>query len=128
MADDLCSGLRPLTHVNVKDYSIGGIGDAYMDRIPCGSLPYLRSLDTDRRLANLSDLIETYKVEGIIYHTLRYCDPFTFKAVETKKYFQDKVAFLEIHTEYAPADVEALRTRVEAFLELIQNLRAAQVA
>lgn len=127
VADDLCSGLRPLTHVNVKDYSIAGIADAYMDRIPCGSLPYLLSLDTDRRLANISDLIETYKVEGIIYHTLRFCDPFTFKAVETKKFFKDKVAFLEIHTEYAPADVEAVRTRVEAFMELIQNLRMAKV-
>lgn len=127
VADDLCSGLRPLTHVNIKDYSIGGIADAYMDRVPCGSLPYLLSLDTDRRLANMADLIDTYKVEGIIYHTLRYCDPFTFKAIETKKFFQDKAAFLEIHTEYAPVDVEAVRTRVEAFMELIQNLRLAKV-
>ncbi len=126
VADDLCSGLRPLTHVNVKDYSIGSIADAYMDRVPCGSLPYLLSLETDRRLANMADLIHTYRVEGIIYHTLRYCDPFTFKAVETKKFFQDRAAFLEIHTEYAPVDVEALRTRVEAFMELIQNLRVVR--
>lgn len=128
VADDLCSGLRPLTHVNVKDCSIGGIADAYMDRVPCGSLPYLLSLETDRRLANMSDLIGKYNVEGIIYHTLRYCDPFTFKAVETKKFFQDKAAFLEIHTEYAPVDVESLRTRIEAFLEVIQNLRMARVS
>lgn len=127
VADDLCSGLRPLTHVNVKEHSIGGIADAYMDRVPCGSLPYLLSLDTDRRLDNMAELINAYKVEGIIYHTLRYCDPFTFKAVETKNFFKDKAAFLEIHTEYAPVDVEAVRTRVEAFLELIQNLRMARV-
>jgi len=31
------------------------------------------------------------------------------------------VPFLEIHTEYSGSDFEAIRTRVEAFVEMIKN-------
>lgn len=123
VADDLCTGLRFITDVEAKDFSLAGIADAYLDKIPCASLPYPFPLETDRRLANLAHLIEVYRVEGIIYHTLRYCDPFTFKALETKNFFADKVAFMEIHTEYARSDIMSVKTRVEAFMELIHNLR-----
>jgi len=122
VADDLCSGFRFHGIPTPREPSIDGIADAYIGRIPCASLPYL-SLDTDRRLKNLLRMISEYRVEGMIYHTLRYCDPFTFKANETKKVLKDIIPLLEIHTEYASSDVESIRTRVEAFLELIHTLR-----
>lgn len=123
VADDLCTGQRFFSGIDIKDYSLRGVAEAYIGKIPCAALPYLLSLDTDRRLDNLSRLIDDYRVEGIIYHTLRFCDPFTFKANETKQFFKDRVAFLEIHTEYATSDEGAIMTRVEAFMELIHNLR-----
>jgi hypothetical protein len=52
---------------------------------------------------------------------LRYCDAFTFKAPETKRVFLDQgTSFLEIHTEYSGSDYEAIRTRIEAFIELVK--------
>lgn len=123
VADDLCTGQRFFAGLEVKDNSLEGIADAYLDKVPCASLPYPFPLDTDRRIANLSQLIDEGRAEGMIYHSLRYCDPFTFKANETKQFFKDKVAFMEIHTEYAPSDEGAIMTRVEAFMELIFNLR-----
>ncbi len=126
VADDLCTGQRFFAGLEVKDYSLEGLADAYLDKVPCASLPYPFPLETDRRLANLSQLIDECRAEGMIYHTLRYCDPFTFKANETKQFFKDKVAFMEIHTEYAPSDEGAIMTRVEAFMELIFNLRASK--
>lgn len=123
VADDLCTGLRFISNIEVKGFSLDALAEAYISKIPCASLPYPLPLETDQRLANIAHLIEEYKVEGIIYHTLRFCDPFTFKALETKNFFKDKVAFIEIHTEYAPSDIESIRTRVEAFKELIYDLR-----
>lgn len=128
VADDLCTGQRFFAGLEVRDYSLEGLANAYLDKVPCASLPYLMSLETDKRLANLSNLIDDYRVEGIIYHTLRFCDPFTFKANETKQFFKDRVAFLEIHTEYATSDEGAIMTRVEAFMELIHNLRLGKKA
>ena len=121
VGDELWSGLNPSLDVNIKEPSIKGIAYAYINRVPHGALPYL-DLETDGRLKNLKQLIKDYKASGVIYHTLRYCDPFTFKAGETKDALKKVgVPLLEIHTEYAGSDVEAIRTRAEAFVELIKN-------
>lgn len=120
VADDLWSGLTPSLGLNIKEPSIKGIANAYLNRVPHhAALPYL-DLKTDRRLENLKQLIRDYKANAVIYHTLRFCDPFTYKAPELKEVLKkDAIPFLEIHTEYAGSDVEAIRTRVETFVEMV---------
>jgi benzoyl-CoA reductase/2-hydroxyglutaryl-CoA dehydratase subunit BcrC/BadD/HgdB len=121
VADDLWSGFAQSLDVNIKEHTLDGIAEAYLNRVPHAALPYL-DLATDKRLANLRELIKEYRADGVIYHTLRYCDPFTFKASETKSVLQDEgVSFLEIHTEYAGSDIEPIRTRAEAFIEMIKS-------
>ena len=96
MGDDLWSGLNFFLNLNIKEATPFGVADAYLDRVPHASLPYL-DLKSDGRLANLKHQIEEFNADGVIYHTLRYCDAFTFKAGETKDVL-GKVPFLEIHT------------------------------
>jgi benzoyl-CoA reductase/2-hydroxyglutaryl-CoA dehydratase subunit BcrC/BadD/HgdB len=127
VGDDLWSGLNPFLNLEIKEPSIKGIAEAYINRVPHAALPYL-DLETDRRLKNLKQLIKDYKAQGVIYHTLRYCDPFTFKAGETKDVLKKEgIPLLEIHTEYAGSDVEAIRTRAEAFVELVKNKNLIEV-
>jgi benzoyl-CoA reductase/2-hydroxyglutaryl-CoA dehydratase subunit BcrC/BadD/HgdB len=127
VGDDLWSGLVPYLAVTVEEPSVAGVARAYLNRTPHGALPYL-DLATDRRLKRLRELIVEFKAQGVIYHTLRYCDPYTFKAKETKEVLaRDKVPLLEIHTEYAGSDVEAVRTRVETFVEMLRLQAAAGV-
>ncbi|BBB90019.1 MAG TPA: 2-hydroxyacyl-CoA dehydratase family protein [Methylomusa anaerophila] len=125
IVDDLCTGLRPFLSLNIAEISPAGIARAYLERVPCASLPRL-DIGGDRRLENLTELIRDYQPDGVIYHTLRYCDPFTFKANETKNFLGAEIPFLEIHTEYATSDMEGIRTRVGAFVELIKNLNPAK--
>ena len=119
VGDDLWSGLIPYVDVDIKEPTIEAVARAYLHRTPHGALPYL-DLKTDRRIARLKSLIATFKAEGVIYHTLRYCDPYSFKAKETKDILEKEgIPLMELHTEYAGSDVEAIRTRVEAFIEMI---------
>ncbi len=121
VADDLWSGLIPYLDVTIPENSLQGLAIGYINRTPHGALPYLE-LDTDKRILRLKELIKTFKAQGVIYHTLRYCDPYTFKAKETKDILQKEgIPLLEIHTEYAGSDFEAIRTRIEAFVEMIKN-------
>jgi benzoyl-CoA reductase/2-hydroxyglutaryl-CoA dehydratase subunit BcrC/BadD/HgdB len=120
VGDDLWSGLIPHVEVTIKAPTIEAVAWAYLHRTPHGALPYLE-LESDRRIARLKQLIGTFKANGVIYHTLRYCDPYTFKAKETKDILeQQHIPLLELHTEYAGSDIEAIRTRVEAFIEMIK--------
>jgi benzoyl-CoA reductase/2-hydroxyglutaryl-CoA dehydratase subunit BcrC/BadD/HgdB len=121
VGDDLWSGLNNYYQLNVRWPTIDSIADAYLDRPQHASLPYL-DLETDGRLANLKKLIKDFKADGIVYHTLRYCDAFSFKANETKEALKEShIPFLEIHTEYAGSDFEAIRTRIEAFVEMLKT-------
>ncbi|MEI8101976.1 MAG: 2-hydroxyacyl-CoA dehydratase family protein [Chlorobium sp.] len=119
IGDDLWSGLNFFIDLEIKEPTPYGVADAYLDRVPHGSLPYL-DLASDGRLANLKEQLKAFNADGIIYHTLRYCDAFTFKAGETKDVL-GSLPFLEIHTEYSGSDFEAIRTRVEAFIEMIKS-------
>lgn len=121
VADDLSTGLRFHRALEVKEPSIPGIADAYLERIPCAALPCTQSLESDRRFANLMTLIQDFQVEGAIYHTLRFCDSHSFKANITKRFLQEKLQmpFLELHTEYSPSDIEAIRTRLESFMDIL---------
>ena len=122
VGDDLWSGFIPYHKTNITDISVPGIARAYLGRTPHGALPYTPGIDSDRRVAELKELIAHYRAKGVIYHTLRYCDPYTFKAKETKDILSaDGIGFLEIHTEYAGSDYEAIHTRVEAFVEMLEN-------
>ena len=122
VGDDLWSGLVPSLEVDIKEPTLKGIADAFLSRVPHAALPYL-DLETDQRLKNLKSLVNEFQAQGVINHTLRYCDPFTFKAGETKEQLkQIGIPMLEIHTEYAGSDFEAIRTRVEAFVEMLKNL------
>jgi len=115
--DDLWSGFAPYYDIAIKTPDIEGIADAYLSRHPHASLPSME-IENDRRLFNLKKLVQDYNVDGILFHSLRYCDCFTFKANEIRSVFhENNVPFLEIHTEYAGSDFEAIRTRLEAFIE-----------
>lgn len=120
VGDDLWSGILPHLDLDIKEISPAGVALGYLNRTPHGALPYLE-LKSDKRLKKQHELLGKFKAQGVIYHTLRYCDPFTFKAKETKDVLaKSGIPLLEIHTEYAGSDYEAIRTRVEAFVEMIK--------
>jgi benzoyl-CoA reductase/2-hydroxyglutaryl-CoA dehydratase subunit BcrC/BadD/HgdB len=120
VGDDLWSGITPYLDLDIKEISAAGVALGYLNRTPHGALPYL-DLKSDRRLEKLHELVDEYRVQGVIYHTLRYCDPYSFKAKETKDLLAGRgISLLEIHTEYSGSDFEAIRTRVEAFVEMIK--------
>jgi benzoyl-CoA reductase/2-hydroxyglutaryl-CoA dehydratase subunit BcrC/BadD/HgdB len=126
VGDDLWSGFAPAIGVDIVAPTLPDLADAYIKRLPHGALPYLDQA-SDRRIANLKALIREFRVRGVVYHSLRYCDAYTFKTVETKNILKAiGIPLLDIHTEYAGSDFEAIRTRAEAFLEMVREADLAQ--
>jgi benzoyl-CoA reductase/2-hydroxyglutaryl-CoA dehydratase subunit BcrC/BadD/HgdB len=119
VCDNLWSGLAPYIDKKIEGTTLNDIADAYLGRVPAPALPYFDST-SDPRLKILKHLVDEREVNGVIYYTLRYCDSANFKVRNTKNALAGSdVPLLNIHTEYSGSDVGTIRTRVEAFIEML---------
>jgi len=81
-------------------------------------LAYQDSLQS--RFGHLKQHISEFKVNGAILVVYRYCDPYGFDVPAIKKYIESMgVPVLYIEDEYSMSTVPRMRTRIEAFLEMI---------
>ena len=66
-------------------------------------------------------MIADFKVDGVIYHVLRGClvYDFEFQAVETALR-EMEIPVIRVETDYNEEDVEQMRIRLEAFIEMIK--------
>jgi benzoyl-CoA reductase/2-hydroxyglutaryl-CoA dehydratase subunit BcrC/BadD/HgdB len=119
VGDLLWSSYASIADLDVKTRSLQGLIDAYLDRFPHAGLPHME-IDTDRRLSTLAEQVQERRAHAVIYYSLRYCDPFSFKMLCTKDYLRRSgVSLMEVQTDYGAMDTETLRTRLEAFLEML---------
>lgn len=124
VADTLCTGLRTFDDLLVEDATLKGLAHTYLYSSPCASCQDM-NLRSDRRLKKMLKLIREIPVDGIIYYCLRFCDPYSFKANEIKEtlWKETELPVLPIHWEYG-GSYGSLQTRIEGFLESIQERRA----
>jgi benzoyl-CoA reductase/2-hydroxyglutaryl-CoA dehydratase subunit BcrC/BadD/HgdB len=72
------------------------------------------------RLFRLLQMAEEFAIDGIIYHVLKGCVIYDFELIRVEKIMKDKnIPVLRIETDYSPEDIEQLRTRIEAFVEML---------
>ena len=78
-----------------------------------GQIPCMRMMDNSRR----RELIEDPNVKGIIYHTVKFCDFYSFEYARVKQ--TASVPLLKIESDYTVQSSGQLLTRLEAFSESI---------
>jgi len=65
-------------------------------------------------------MIERFRVDGIIFQRIRYCDIWGGELFHLRNKLEELgTPMLALEREYALGSTEQLRTRVEAFLETI---------
>jgi benzoyl-CoA reductase/2-hydroxyglutaryl-CoA dehydratase subunit BcrC/BadD/HgdB len=126
VADDTCAGQRTFADLTIAEPSIRGVADGYLNKVPCAAQLY-PFRESDKRLENLFRLVEEHRADAVIYHTIRFCDPYTFRYEENKELFDEKgVPFLQLHTDFGQADIGQLTTRVGALAEIIRTKKRAK--
>lgn len=112
VADTVCTGARWCAEVvELNGDPLESLARFYFNRIPCAyRRPNLRLYD------HLRKLVHARGIQGIVYKTLLYCDPYRFEARRLRA--ELGLPVLEVDGNYAPANREQLRTRVQAFLEM----------
>ena len=125
VADDLCPGAREYgADVEPSQNPIDGIAERYLRKINCPRT-YREKTGTyeeylERRFGHIGLAIEEFKVDGVILYVYKYCDPFGFEVPAMKSYIESKGApVLYLEDEYSMSTIGRLRTRIQAFLEMI---------
>ncbi|GAU08634.1 double-cubane-cluster-containing anaerobic reductase [Desulfoplanes formicivorans] len=73
------------------------------------------------RLDLISELINDYSIDGVVDLTWQCCHTYNVESFSLREHVEQKhqLPFLHIETDYAQSDTEQLRTRIEAFLEML---------
>lgn len=121
VADETCMGERFLYDpLAVVDQSFDGHLRAMATRSirPCTCPTFL---DSSTRLYRLKQMIRDNQVEGVVYHVLRGCLVYDFEY----QFIEEEmgklgIPIIRVETDYNEEDIEQLRIRIEAFVELIR--------
>ena len=125
VADDLCPGAREFfSDVAVTSDPIDGIAERYLRKIYCGRTfrekrgSYQEYLE--QRFGHIGRFIRDFKVDGVVLYIYKYCDPFGFDVPAMKSYIESEgIPVLYLEDEYSMSTIGRLRTRIQAFLELL---------
>ena len=125
VADDFCPGSKEYwPDADVTADPIDGIAERYLRRIKCART-YREKTGTypeylEERFGHIGRFIRDFGVDGVILYIYKYCDPFGFEVPALKSYIESLgTPLLYLEDEYSMPAVSRLRTRVQAFLELI---------
>jgi len=78
--------------------------------------------DYPRRAGFVRDMIQEFKVDGIIGERMIFCDQWSVEHYMLAKEFKPEgIPYLQLDREYLLAGIGQLRTRVQAFLETIRR-------
>jgi len=74
------------------------------------------------RIDDIIRLADEYKVDGVIDVSLQFCNLYSTESYLVKQALADRgIPVMHIETDYSEQDYEQLRTRVEAFLEILRK-------
>ena len=74
------------------------------------------------RVEDILRLAEEYKVDGIINTNLQFCNLYSTESFLVKQSLvESNLPVIHIETDYSEQDYEQLRTRIEAFLEMLRK-------
>jgi predicted CoA-substrate-specific enzyme activase len=120
VVEDHCAGLRPVYHTLAETGDpFAALADGYLDQSPCSNRkPMSKAVDFSAELAR------EYDVDGVLYVYLKFCACYGL----TKKDFIDRLQskglpVLDVSSDYSQSDHGQLKTRLEAFIEVLRERR-----
>lgn len=122
--DDLCTGSRFFWEdVPETDDPFDGLVQRYLcTHCPRSLKPQAgnRAQDLENRFGYIRQFIAEWKAGGAIFYIVRYCDTCELEGPDLKEYLNGlKLPVLMIEDDYSTSTMGQLRTRIQAFLEMI---------
>jgi benzoyl-CoA reductase subunit C len=122
--DDLCTGSRFFwDDVPETDDPLDGLVRRYLHiHCPRSNMPQAgtRGNDLENRYGYVGRFIKEWNANGAIFYIVRYCDTCELEGPDLREYLNEmSLPVLMIEDDYSTSTIGQLRTRVQAFLEMI---------
>jgi benzoyl-CoA reductase/2-hydroxyglutaryl-CoA dehydratase subunit BcrC/BadD/HgdB len=123
IADELCSSERLLYDpVGVDEWSMDDMFKAISERyLMASTCPCFTSKDgNEDRINWLLTKVKDWNINGVIYYVVRGCMLYAMEYTRVKRVLDHlNIPMYYLDTDYTREDVGQLKTRVEAFLEML---------
>ncbi|MBS3886756.1 MAG: 2-hydroxyacyl-CoA dehydratase family protein [Firmicutes bacterium] len=119
VCDDLCIGTRTvLEEIDTTKGIMRGLTNTYLRDFRCPRTDHGPSVE---RFSYLLDLVREFGVQGVIGYALAFCDPHKLDYPDLRDYLgMHGIPMLLINDDYTLGNVETIKNRVQAFLEMLQ--------
>ncbi len=122
--DDVCTGTRSFwDDVPQTEDPLDGIASRYLGtHCPRSYVQKTetREKDLEARYGHIGRFIADWRVKGAIFYIVRYCDTCELEGPDLREYLNAMgVPVLMIEDDYSISTIGQLRTRVQAFIEMI---------
>ena len=126
VADTICNGTRDhFPHADMEGDPMDALSHRYLGKVNCPKTYRENKAgtfqgDIDSRFGDIGAYAKEFKVDGAILYVYKYCDPFGFEVPARKAYYQSiHVPLLYLEDVYSAGTMGQLKTRIQAFLEMI---------
>lgn len=122
VTDDLCVGTKSYWHdIDLSSGPIEGLTRFYFEDFSC---PRTYKGSGMERFGYLGSIARSFNVDGVIAYTISFCDPYKLDLPDILKYFTEMgLPVLAIEDDYTMSNKEAIKTRIQAFVEMIEQKR-----
>jgi len=74
------------------------------------------------RSEHVKEMTKAYRADGVIHYALQFCSPYTMESYAIEKELSaNGIPIMRLETDYSQQDAGQLKTRVEAFLEMLRK-------
>lgn len=118
VVEDHCTGLKTVyNNVSEEGDPYTALAESYIDQAPCTRMKPLED-----RIEFSGRLAKEYNVDAVLYVYLKFCPCYGQVKNEFFRHFQQLgLPILEIPVDYSQSDEGQLKTRLEAFIEVLKE-------
>ncbi|MCX5806581.1 MAG: 2-hydroxyacyl-CoA dehydratase family protein [Proteobacteria bacterium] len=123
--DDLSIGSKMYwADVDITPDPVQGIAERYLKKLKlpttCITAGNNYQENLEARFGHIKQNIKDFKVDGVVLFIYKFCDPYGFEVPAMKSFIETAgVPVLYLEDEYSSSTLPRMKTRVEAFLEMI---------
>jgi benzoyl-CoA reductase/2-hydroxyglutaryl-CoA dehydratase subunit BcrC/BadD/HgdB len=120
VGEESCVGMRNIRNYTdasgkTVDEMMGAIADRYFE-IDCAVFS-----PNQERLDHIVEMAKDLKADGVVHYALQFCTPYLVESRNVEKALEaEGIPLLKIETDYTQEDAGQLKTRLQAFFEMLR--------